>query len=141
MSRDDARQAVFGGFDGLASAVGLVAALAAHGGGQVIRAAIALAAGAAVSMAAGEWLADPQRQTRRALVMGGSTLAGSIAPAIPFLLAAGNVADVGCAAVTAGCGVAIAELRPGGRAASYAATFGVLAVACAAAVAASLAAG
>lgn len=140
--RDDARQAIFGSFDGLSSAIGMIAALAI--GGQtrsLLLAAVALAIAAAVSMAAGEWLADPDSSVRRAAVMGVATLTGSAAPAIPFAVAHGTPAGVGCGVVTVACAAGIAELRPGSRARSYALTFGVLAVACGLAVGASLLAG
>ncbi len=141
MSPADREQTIFGGFDGLCSAVGMIAVLAIANSPALLRAAIALAAGAAVSMAFGEWLSDPQARVHRALVMGAATLVGSIAPALPYIPLDGTGAAVACAGVTVVCGAAIAELRPGARASSYARTFGVLIVACAAAVAASRLAG
>lgn len=142
MSRDDVKQAVFGGFDGLASAIGMIAAVALTGAySTLLVAAVALAAGAAVSMAAGEWLSDADGSVHRALVMGGATLIGSVSPAIPFAFGHGIFAAAGCALVTVALGGAIAEIRPGGRGRSWALTFGVLAAACGAAVAASFLAG
>lgn len=141
MTRDDTAQAVFGAFDGTCSAVGMIASLAISNAASLLTAAIALAVGAAVSMGFGEWLSDPQSRVHRALVMGGATLAGSIVPAAPYVALTGLRAAVACAAVTVGCGAVIAELRPGARTPSYAKTFGVMVVACGAAVAASRLAG
>ena len=142
MRADDLRQAVFGAFDGLASAIGMIAAVALTGhDSTLIVAAVALAVGSAVSMAAGEWLSDADASTRRALVMGAATLAGSILPAMPFALGNGAAAVGGCGALTVAAGCAIAEVRPGARWRSYRLTFGVLAVACGAAIAASALAG
>lgn len=142
MTRDDARQAVFGSFDGLSSAIGMIAALALRGETHTLLvAAVALAVAAAVSMAAGQWLSDPESSVRRATVMGVATLAGSALPAAPFAVVSGVPADVACLLVTVGCAAAIAELRPGARPQSYALTFGVLVVACGLAVGASLLAG
>lgn len=141
MTAADREQAIFGGGDGLSSAIGLIAALAISGAATLLTAAIALAVGAAVSMGLNEWLADPQSRVHRAAVMGAATLAGSIAPAVPYVALGGLGAAVACAAVTVGCGSVIAELRPGARAPSYCKTFGVLVVACGAAVLASRLAG
>jgi len=142
VTRDDARQAIFGSFDGLASAIGMVAAVAITGQiHTLVLAAVALAVGAAVSMAAGEWLSDPDASLHRAGVMGLATLIGSALPALPFIVLANTTAVLGCALVTVGCGALIAELRPGARGRSYGLTFGVLGVASVAAVGASLVAG
>lgn len=140
MTSDDAKQSIFGLFDGLASAIGMIAALAIAGNTHsLLVAALALAAGAAVSMGCGEWLSDPEAKPHRAVVMGAATLVGSSAPAVPFaFLPAGIMASAGCALVTIGCGAGIAEIRPGARGRSYALTFTVLVLSCVAGVAASL---
>lgn len=142
MSTDDAKQAIFGSFDGLASAIGMIASVALTGAYRTLLvAAVALAVGAAVSMAAGEWLSDPDASKHRALVMGGATLAGSILPALPFAFGHDTLAVGACVGLTVLAGAGIAEARPGGRVESYLKTFGVLAAACGAAVAAGLIAG
>ena len=136
MTSDDTRMIVFGAFDGLTSAVGLVLVAALTSGSNVLAVSIALAVGAAISMAAGEWLADdqPVDRGRRAALMGLATLVGSIVPALPFAVAAHSAARVGALAFTCGAGVVIAEVRPGKRLPSYAKTLGVLALSCGLAV-------
>lgn len=121
---------VFGTFDGLTSAVGLVFA-AIITSADVVAVSFALAISAAVSMAAGEWLSDdqPKNKGRRALVMGVATFVGSLAPAIWFMFGVGSL-SIALATLTVIClGVVIAELRPGARKPSYLKTFGVLAIA------------
>jgi VIT1/CCC1 family predicted Fe2+/Mn2+ transporter len=141
VSRDDLKQAVFGGMDGLSSAIGMIAALALSGSGAVLVAAVALAVGSAVSMAAGEWLSDPEQSSHRALVMGVATLAGALLPAVPFAVLSGGPADAACLLVTMGLAGLVAELRPEDRLQSYARTLGVLILTCSAAVGASVLAG
>ena len=142
MGPDDRRQAVFGGFDGLTSALGLIVATALTVGVHALAvAAVALAVGAAVSMGAGEWLSDPDASRRRAVVMGVATLVASALPAVPFFVLSGLAAFVGCALITTALVVVIAEVRPGGRARSYALTAGILVLAAALAVGSGLIAG
>jgi VIT1/CCC1 family predicted Fe2+/Mn2+ transporter len=142
LTRDEISESIFGGFDGLTSALGVIVALAATGSLKtVVEASVALAVGAAASMGAGEWLSDKAASRRRAIVMGLATLCGSIAPAVPFYALTGALAWLCCAAVTLACGAWIAEVRPGGVLVSYAQTFGVLVVAASLAVGASLVAG
>lgn len=129
MSRADREQAVFGGFDGLTGCVGVVAALAATGtaASAVLVAAVGLAVAATVSMAAGEYLSDPAASVRRAAVMGGATLVGSLVPVVPYALGVGSPV-LACAALVAGAGLLIAHLRPDhGWPRAYALTLGLLA--------------
>jgi VIT1/CCC1 family predicted Fe2+/Mn2+ transporter len=139
---EDGSTVVFGLFDGTTSALGVIVATAATGNAKaVIVASVALAVGAAVSMAAGQWLSDTKRSLRRALVMGLATLLGSILPAVPFFAVSGFLAWVCCGVVTVALASLIAEVRPGAPLPSYAITFTVLTVAAGLAIAASLAAG
>ena len=142
MTPDDREQLIFGLFDGVTSALGMVLALAATGNVRgLVVAAVALAVGAAVSMGAGEWLSDTSSSLHRAAVMASATLAGSVAPALPFLIFAGVPAFVVCAALTVLTVVVIAEARPGAPLPSYTKTAGVLLVATTLGVGASLLAG
>ncbi len=142
MRPDDRKQGIFGVFDGLASALGVIVATAATGNAHtVVVAAVALAVGAAVSMAAGEWLSDASGSGHRAAVMGSATLAGSILPAVPFFAMTGAPAFLACGVVTILLAALIAQARPGGALRSYSVTFAVLGVAASLAVATSLAAG
>lgn len=139
MTADDRTQAVFGAFDGLASALGMVIALAVAGSTHaLVVGAVALAFAAGASMAAGEWLSDHEQSPRRAVVMGLATLVGGLAPAVPFALGSGIVAYVGTVSVAVMGGAIIAELRPGAPLPSYLQTFGVLVGATTLGVAASL---
>lgn len=123
---------MFGSFDGLVTAVGLVFA-AVITAADVFALSLALAVSAGVSMAAGEWLADDAtdgRNTRRAVVMGASTFVASVLPAVGYAFTNSTAALIVAVVVTIGIGCAIAEIRPGARLPSYVKTFGVLAVAC-----------
>ncbi len=116
MNAEDRSQVVFGGFDGLSSALGVIAgALAVHSRPRTILAvAGSLAVAAAVSMAEGEWLGDQRSdgRLRRAGLMGAATLVGSALPALGFL--GGRTTGVAFAVVsTAAVGAAVAALRPG----------------------------
>jgi hypothetical protein len=116
VNADDRSQIVFGGFDGLSSALGVIAGgLAVHSRPRTILAvAGSLAVAAAVSMAEGEWLGDVQRvgRLRRAALMGVATLVGSALPALGFL--GGRSLGIAVAiASTVAVGVAVAALRPG----------------------------
>lgn len=85
--QDDLKQAVFGGFDGCTSALGVVTGLVVagtHSGSHILAAALGLAIAATVGMGAGEYLSDVTRNLRRAAVMAVATLTGSLLPALPF---------------------------------------------------------
>lgn len=79
-------QAIFGAFDGLTSAIGVVvASLLQNNLHTLVVVAAGLAAAAAIGMGTGEWLGDPSRNLKRSLVMAVSTAFGSFLPAIPFI--------------------------------------------------------
>ncbi len=131
MTTADRAQAIFGGFDGVVSAVGVVAPLIIAGASAtaIVVAAVGLSINSAWSMGSGQYISDPQRRLRLAVVMGLATLAFSLLPALPFLLGGSRVVSSTIGVVlTLGTGVLIAELRPGGRRASYLLTFAVLGV-------------
>ena len=141
MTADDRAQVVFGSFDGLVSALGMVLALALTHSPALVTAAVALAVASAASMGAGEWLADTGGSLRRASVMAAATLAGSITPALPFIVGGGPAAFVACGLLTGAWVVVIAEVRPGAPLPSYAKTAGVLVAATALGLGASILAG
>lgn len=137
---NDKPTATFGLEDGTSSAMGVILGAGISLGTRgLLVAAVALAVSASVSMAGGQWLATGDKH--QAGVMGGSTAVGSFLPAMPWLFLSGLPAFALCILVALCLGALIAELRPGGRASSYAVTFGVLGVATGAAVGASLIAG
>jgi hypothetical protein len=132
MSRDDLRQAIFGGFDGLTSALGVITGLIVAGtdtGPRILAASLGLAVAATVGMGAGEYLSDESRSTRRALVMGGATLAGCMLPALPFALGYGTVQLTASGALTVAAALTIGHYR------GYRLTLAILAVVAAVTVA------
>jgi hypothetical protein len=125
MTRDDLRQAIFGSFDGLTSALGVIAGLLAagvHNGGRILAGALGLAVAATIGMGAGEYLSDTSHNRRRALVMAGATLAGSVVPAIPFVTGYGRSQVIACGLLTI-CGALVI-----GRYRGYRITLGILAI-------------
>ncbi|HME04389.1 MAG TPA: VIT1/CCC1 transporter family protein [Solirubrobacteraceae bacterium] len=83
----DAREAIFGSFDGMTSTLGVVAGLLATNATapKILAAAIGIAVAATVGMGAGQYLSDGNRNVRKAVVMAVATLIGSVLPAIPFI--------------------------------------------------------
>lgn len=86
LKRGDESQIVFGAFDGLVSAIGVVvASLLQNNLRTLVVAAAGLATASAIGMGTGEWLGDRTRNIRRASIMSASTAFGSFLPAIPFI--------------------------------------------------------
>lgn len=83
----DAREAIFGSFDGMTSTLGVVAGLLATRATapHIVAGAIGIAVAATIGMGAGQYLSDDQRNVRKAVVMAGATLIGSVLPALPFV--------------------------------------------------------
>lgn len=134
---DDRSQAVLGGFDGITSAVGVVAGgvvggVAAH---SIVVVGSGLAAAAAVSMAGGQWLATGSQ--RKSAILGGAAGLGSLVPCLPFLIR--GSAGVGASlALTALAALVVAILRPESALPSVVRTAVVLLVASALSVAVAL---
>lgn len=125
MQAADLKQAIFGSFDGLTSALGVTAGLIAagvHFGPRILAAALGLAVAATVGMGAGEYLSDTGRSKRLAIVMGAATFCGSIAPAVPFAAGYGPAQLTASIAVVLFGGVLIGHFR------GYRITFTVLGV-------------
>jgi len=83
----DAREAIFGSFDGLTSTLGVVAGLLAtkSSSDHIVAGAIGIAVAATVGMGAGQYLSDNEHNVRKAIVMAVATLTGSVLPALPFI--------------------------------------------------------
>lgn len=118
----DAREAIFGSFDGMTSTLGVVAGLlatraSAH---HILAGAIGIAVAATIGMGAGQYLSDDQRNVRKAVVMAVATLIGSVLPALPFI----SGASLGCVLAS----LAITLLAAGviGHYRGYAVTYGIL---------------
>jgi VIT1/CCC1 family predicted Fe2+/Mn2+ transporter len=108
--------AIFGGFDGANSILGVVQAVPA---GQVVHAAALGAVSAGMSMAAGSYLSERSRSgLLRALVLGAATALGTLLPALPYLLwrGAAALAGIGVVLVLFGAGIAAARTRLPGEA-------------------------
>lgn len=114
MTREDLQQAVFGSFDGLTSALGVIAGLivaGTHTGPRILAGALGLAVAATVGMGAGEYLSDESRNLRLALVMAAATLVGSILPALPFALGYGTGQLIASGTLTIIAALAIGHFR------------------------------
>jgi uncharacterized membrane protein YebE (DUF533 family) len=98
----DAREAIFGSFDGMTSTLGVVAGLLATNSSarHIVAAAIGIAVAATVGMGAGQYLSDGQRNLRKAAVMALATLVGSVLPAIPFAFGASLACVLASVAIT-----------------------------------------
>ena len=126
--------AIFGGFDGSTSVVGVLLTLTSHPA-QILPAALGLAAAGGVGMAAGSWLSqDTDTGPLESTVIGAATAVGTMLPALPYT-ALGGMAAIVCSAVIlvllgAGITTVRARDRPLKRAAAE--TYGVLAAVCAA---------
>lgn len=139
MEKEETREVVFGTFDGATSAIGVVGAAVISGNYTGLTTLlVGLAVAAAASMGAGEWLQDPGRSMRRALIMGLATLAGSLIPVIPYTFGLSHLMQalmtVGAMAVI---GIFVSWLRPGNWGKSLVQTFTVLVLASGLAVMAS----
>lgn len=126
--------AVFGGFDGATSVVGVLLTLTGHPE-QIIPASLGLAVAGGVGMAAGSWLsADSDAGPVEALVIGSATAVGTLLPALPYTVVAGMLAIACSAVILVLLGAAITLVRARDRSLRRAAaeTYGVLAAVCAA---------
>lgn len=127
---------MFGGFDGATSVVGVILTLTGHSG-QVIPAAVGLAAAGGVGMCAGQWLSDDDDAGPvQAVVIGIATAIGTLLPATPYMMATGTAAMLASAAILVLIGAVITAVRTrtSSRTAVRAAaeTYGVLVAVCAA---------
>jgi hypothetical protein len=104
--------AILGSFDGLTTALGMILSLAITGNfhGLAI-AAVALAVGAAFSMAGGEYLGEDKTDWTLAKVMWTASLLGSALPAVAFLAPQPYCWPI-CAVLVIGMLAVIAYERP-----------------------------
>lgn len=108
-----ARPAIFGGFDGCASLLGVVIYLAMIHPALIFPAAVSGAISSAVSMGGGEWLSDDSGHGFAAsLVMAAATFCGALLPALPFAVATGSAAIAECGVICCCIALAVAALRP-----------------------------
>jgi VIT1/CCC1 family predicted Fe2+/Mn2+ transporter len=120
----DAREAIFGSFDGMTSTLGVVAGLLATGSTapHILAGAIGIAVAATIGMGAGQYLSDGQRNLRKATVMAVATLIGSVLPALPFIFGSSLACVLASVAITLIASAVIGHYR------GYAVTYAILIV-------------
>ena len=130
MTRSLARPAVLGGFDGTASLLGVIVFLLATHPALVFPTALSGAVSSALSMGAGWWLSDENRDGfAGSAVMGAATFTGALLPALPFALSHGPAAVAESGVLCAGIAVVVACLRPSrGLGLAMAETLGLLVI-------------
>jgi VIT1/CCC1 family predicted Fe2+/Mn2+ transporter len=113
LSASDAREAIFGSFDGMTSTLGVVAGLLATKASapHIVAGAIGIAVAATIGMGAGQYLSDGQRNVRKAMVMAVATLIGSVLPAIPFAFGTSTACVALSLAITLLAGAVIGHYR------------------------------
>jgi VIT1/CCC1 family predicted Fe2+/Mn2+ transporter len=112
MRRDLARPAIVGAFDGCASLLGVTIFLLVSHPSLIFPTALSGAISAALSMAAGWWLSDDNRDgLAGSAVMGIATLIGALLPALPFAFGTGPAAVAECAVICLCIGITVAMLR------------------------------
>lgn len=124
--------AIFGGFDGSTSVVGVLLTLTGHPE-QIIPTALGLAVAGGVGMAAGAWLSDDEDAgPAEAAAIGIATAVGTMLPALPYAAMSGPAAVVCSALILILLGAAITRVRARDRSLRRAAveTYGVLAAVC-----------
>ncbi|MGA7834478.1 MAG: VIT1/CCC1 transporter family protein [Acidimicrobiales bacterium] len=117
--------AVFGASDGLVATMALILATMGHGRKVVLAASIGLLIAEGFGMAASQYLSDPKRDLRLALVMGVATSVAIIVPAIPWAVTSGTAAVISSCFIGLVLAGMIAYARPGGLE-SWLQTYGVL---------------
>lgn len=123
------RPAIFGGFDGTSSLLGVVVYLLINHPSLILPAALAGAISSALSMGAGEWLSDSENGFSASLMMAVATFTGAILPAVPFAFGHGPAEVADSAVIVALIGIAVAAMRPQrGLGLAMFETFGLLVV-------------
>ena len=119
------RTTIFGASDGLVASIALILATMTHGRRVVVAAVIGLFIAEGLGMAASQFLSDPKRNLRQAMIMGVATSITIIVPAVPWIFLAGGVtAVVSCLIALIFAGL-ISRARPGGWS-TWVQTYGVL---------------
>ena len=116
-------QAVFGAFDGLTIALGLIVGMSGDPH-ELVKAAVSAGLAELAGMTGGAWLSGSQKAA--AVSNGLAALTACVLPALPFLVAHGAAAVVSSLLLVVCSGVLIAEERPETGMRSIVQTFGVL---------------
>lgn len=100
--------------DGMMSLLGVLLYLLGHQS-LIVPAALSGAVSSALSMAGSEWLSESDNGFGASCAMGVATGAGSLLPALPFLVATGPTAITASVLICLGIGVVVALMRPNRR--------------------------
>jgi hypothetical protein len=129
-SLDDAdsvtlKTTIFGASDGLVASIALILATMTHGRKVVLAAVIGLLIAEGLGMAASQFLSDPKRNLRQAMIMGVATSITIIVPVVPWIFSSGNTAAVVSCVIALTFAGLISRARPGGWS-TWLQTYGVL---------------
>ncbi len=139
MKHNLTRPAIFGGFDGTASLLGVIIYLLLNHPALIFPTAAAGAISAAISMGGGQFLSDSSRGLAASGVMAAATFTGAVLPAVPFAFGTGPLAIAASAVLIVCIGVVVSAMRPNrGRVLALTETFTLLAVVAAVVVACAL---
>ena len=116
---------IFGASDGLVASIALILATMTHGQRVVIAAVIGLLIAEGLGMAASQFLSDPKRNLRQAMIMGVATSITIIVPAVPWIFSSGAAASVFSCFIALAFAGFISRARPGGWS-TWLQTYGVL---------------
>jgi FtsH-binding integral membrane protein len=116
---------IFGASDGLVASIALILATMTHGRRVVVAAVIGLFIAEGLGMAASQFLSDPERNLRQALLMGAATSVTIIVPAVPWIFSSGGANVVGSCVIALVFAGLISHARPGGWS-TWLQTYGVL---------------
>ena len=119
------RTTIFGASDGLVASIALILATMTHGRRVVLAAVIGLLIAEGLGMAASQFLSDPRRNLRQAVIMGVATSITIVVPAVPWLFSSGNTAAVVSGVIALIFAGLISRARPGGWS-TWVQTYGVL---------------
>lgn len=133
------KPAIFGGFDGTASLLGVVIYLLLTHPALIFPTAASGALSSAISMGGGEFLSDSDSGLAASGVMAAATFTGAVLPAVPFAFGTGPAEITACSLIIIGIGIVVSAMRPSrGRSLALAETFGLLALVAAVVVACGL---
>jgi FtsH-binding integral membrane protein len=116
---------IFGASDGLVASIALILATMTHGRRVVVAAVIGLFIAEGLGMAASQYLSDPERNLRQAMLMGAATSVTIIVPAVPWIFSSGSAAWVASCFIALVFAGLISHARPGGWS-TWLQTYGVL---------------
>jgi len=105
---------IFGASDGVVASIALILATMTHGRRVVVAAVIGLFIAEGLGMAASQFLSDPKRNLRQAMLMGAATSITIIVPAVPWLFSSGSAAAVASCLIALVFAGLISRARPGG---------------------------